>query len=154
MTTPSDNVGQMQTRRRFIHKLGSLAGGIARLGLLRRVPLAEAKAKDSHVEHLGEGPDEPLYLPRNDNEASFGWLPALDRTYEACKPGDEACGYCTSTAYYCAGRYSAGNGNYYCYEWTIRDRHCGADNISCNYEHYCSRSTWWGSRRYGPAGCI
>lgn len=149
----NENGGSVQTRRRFVHNFGRIAGGIAGLSLFRDAPLAGAESEESHIEHLGAGPDSPVYWPE-DGGVSTQWLPAPSRSYRACAPGDEACGYCTSAAYYCAGRYPASNGNYYCYEWIIQDRHCGADNISCDYDHYCSRSTSWGSRCRGPAGCV
>lgn len=152
--TGIDRGDQLPSRRRLLHRGAAFAIGAAGALTLagRRASPAEAQVKDGYTGHIGEGPEEPIYWPPQEGEAAVSLL-----GYEECPPGfGYVCGACQSRAYYCAGRYHVGGGNYQCYDYIYNYRHCGKrDGSNCNYNDYCSYSTYWSSIRcYGPPGCV
>lgn len=145
--------------------MAGLAGGTVVGG----APILEADAKDAkekdkardRAKHVGKGPKEPLYWPPED-EISI--QSHTTRTYQACdRTSRDTCGYCgVKSDKACLGRYYANgrdsSGGYKCYEYFWRDSICGRKSVFggdyCYNDHYCLRTTDWGQRCYGPAGCV
>lgn len=105
-------------------------------------------------QHIGPGPVRPIYIPPEEHDGEFSALSHASDTY-GCPDG--TCGHCFDQHVICAGRYAAGGGNYYCYNYIVEDYHCascGTFSCGCAWNQYCSRSTYWGRRCSGPAGCV
>jgi hypothetical protein len=117
-----------QTRRRFIQRGAQLGSGLLGSAILGRTAAQEVAAEGAGIESH------------------------LTRDYRACDKF-ENCGECIVTDTVCAAYSPAPGGGSYCYQFHVQDSLCGV-NGRCDQSYYCSRSTWWGSRCYGPAGCV
>lgn len=115
----SDDSGGPESRRRFLRRGAKLTTGIVGWAALggALAPGARARKKrnkkkdhDDHVRHIGPGPEEPIYWPREEEEPVYG-PPEGGVTiqnhvgYGPCYSG-EYCGACSHTSYVCAGRYN------------------------------------------------